>query len=192
VSLQYIRVMILLWLRWGQSCGDIELTDYLANREVPVPLVLDLLFSHDRFGSSPDLRWETWDQGDRPGRPCHPDTPAMSPWYQDFFFLLYFLVSSMTTLCPTVIDDVVHHPNSPSVPGLCVCERVSQLTSDRTYSSFESESIRDRPLPRFHLLQHVNAERDSIYCNTRQWKYYWLQNATRCVISKWFLLPCYQ
>ncbi len=28
-----------------------------------------------------------------------------------------------------------------SVPGLCVCERVSQLTSDRAYSFFESESI---------------------------------------------------
>ncbi len=30
---------------------------------------------------------------------------------------------------------------SPSPPGLCVCERVSQLTCDRGYSSFESESI---------------------------------------------------
>ena len=28
-----------------------------------------------------------------------------------------------------------------SAPGLCVCERVSQLTSDRAYFSFESESI---------------------------------------------------
>jgi hypothetical protein len=44
-------------------------------------------------------------------------------------------------LCPTIIDDVVCHSNSPSAPGLCVCERVSQLTSDRAYSSFESESI---------------------------------------------------
>ncbi len=33
------------------------------------------------------------------------------------------------------------HPNSPSAPGLCGCERVSQLTSDRVYSSFVSESI---------------------------------------------------
>jgi hypothetical protein len=47
-------------------------------------------------------------------------------------------------------------------------------------------------LPWFHLLQHVNAKRDCIYCKTRQWKYYWLQNATRYVISKWWLLPCYQ
>ncbi len=30
------------------------------------------------------------------------------------------------------------------------------------------------PLPRLHLLQHVNAKRDSIYSKTRQWKYYWL------------------
>ncbi len=48
------------------------------------------------------------------------------------------------------------------------------------------------PLPWFHLLQHVNAKRDSIDSKTRQWKYYWLQNATRYVISKWCLLPCYQ
>ncbi len=53
-------------------------------------------------------------------------------------------------------------------------------------------SIRTCPLPRFHLLQHVNVKRDWIYCKTRQWKYYWLQNATRYVISKWSFLPCYQ
>ena len=39
------------------------------------------------------------------------------------------------------------------------------------------------PLERFHLLQHGNAKRDSIYCKTRQWKFYWLQNATRYAIS---------
>jgi hypothetical protein len=52
--------------------------------------------------------------------------------------------------------------------------------------------LRACPLPWFHLLQHVNAKRDSIYSKTRQWKYYWLQNATRYVISKWWLIPCYQ
>jgi len=52
--------------------------------------------------------------------------------------------------------------------------------------------IRACPLPWFHLLQHVNVKRDSVYCKTRQWKYYWLQNATRYVISKWCLFPCYQ
>ena len=38
----------------GQRCGDIDLTSYLANETVPVPLVLDLCIAHDRFGSSSD------------------------------------------------------------------------------------------------------------------------------------------
>ncbi len=38
----------------GQHCGDIELAGYLANTAGPVPLVLDLRLSHDRFGSSSD------------------------------------------------------------------------------------------------------------------------------------------
>ncbi len=36
----------------GQHCGDVELVGYLANASGPVPLVLDLLIVHDRFGSS--------------------------------------------------------------------------------------------------------------------------------------------
>jgi hypothetical protein len=31
-----------------------------------------------------------------------------------------------------------------------------------------AEGVRACPLPRFHLLQHVNAKRDSIYSKTRQ------------------------
>jgi hypothetical protein len=38
----------------GRYCGDVELTTYLANVVVPVPLVLDLLITHDRFGSNSD------------------------------------------------------------------------------------------------------------------------------------------
>ena len=38
----------------GQHCGDIELAGYLANAAGPVPLVLDLRITHDRFGSSSD------------------------------------------------------------------------------------------------------------------------------------------
>ena len=38
----------------GQRCGDIELADYLANAADPVPLVLDLRITHNRFGSSSD------------------------------------------------------------------------------------------------------------------------------------------
>ena len=38
----------------GHQCGDIELTGYLANAAVLVPLVLDLRIAHDRFGSSAD------------------------------------------------------------------------------------------------------------------------------------------
>ncbi len=38
----------------GQHCGDIELPGYLANVSDPVPLVLDLRLTHDRFGSSSD------------------------------------------------------------------------------------------------------------------------------------------
>ena len=38
----------------GQRCGDIELTGYLANVTGPVPLVLDLHITHDRFGSRSD------------------------------------------------------------------------------------------------------------------------------------------
>ena len=38
----------------GQRCGDIDLTGYLVNEAVPVPLVLDLRISHDRWGSSSD------------------------------------------------------------------------------------------------------------------------------------------
>jgi hypothetical protein len=36
----------------GQLCGDIELTGYSANATDPVPLVLDLRLSYDRFDSS--------------------------------------------------------------------------------------------------------------------------------------------
>jgi hypothetical protein len=38
----------------GQQCGDIELAGYLANAAGPVPLVLNLRITHDRFGSSSD------------------------------------------------------------------------------------------------------------------------------------------
>ena len=38
----------------GQRCGDIELASYLANAAVPVPLVLDLRITYERFGSSSD------------------------------------------------------------------------------------------------------------------------------------------
>jgi hypothetical protein len=34
----------------GQSCGDIDLTGYLVNVSGPVPLVLDLHITHERFG----------------------------------------------------------------------------------------------------------------------------------------------
>jgi hypothetical protein len=36
----------------GRHGGDVELTVYRVNVEGPVPLVMDLLISHDRFGSS--------------------------------------------------------------------------------------------------------------------------------------------
>ncbi len=38
----------------GQHCGDVKLVGYLANTVGPVPLVLDLLITHDRFGSNSD------------------------------------------------------------------------------------------------------------------------------------------
>ncbi len=38
----------------GQRCGDIEVADYLANMSGPMPLVLDLLITHDRFARSSD------------------------------------------------------------------------------------------------------------------------------------------
>jgi len=38
----------------GQHCGDIELVGYLTSVTDPVPLVLDLRITHDRFGSSSD------------------------------------------------------------------------------------------------------------------------------------------
>ena len=38
----------------GQYCGDIELTDHLANAKGQVPLVLDLHITHERFGSTSD------------------------------------------------------------------------------------------------------------------------------------------
>ncbi len=39
----------------GHHCGDIDLVGYLPNETDPVPLVLDLRFTHDRFGRSSDL-----------------------------------------------------------------------------------------------------------------------------------------
>ncbi len=36
------------------TAGDIELAAYLTNVVVPMSLVLDLLITHDRFGSSSD------------------------------------------------------------------------------------------------------------------------------------------
>ena len=73
---------------------------------------------------------------------------GLSPWWKDFFwFFLYFLWRELFFLEKNIKQtfvfsyDEVCHPNSPSTPGLCVCERVSQLTSDRVYSSFDSESI---------------------------------------------------
>jgi hypothetical protein len=39
----------------GRRCGDIKVTTYLVNTAGPVPpLVLDLLITHDRFGSTSD------------------------------------------------------------------------------------------------------------------------------------------
>ena len=38
----------------GQRCGDIELAVYLTNAAGPVPLVLDLLITHEKFGSRSD------------------------------------------------------------------------------------------------------------------------------------------
>ncbi len=38
----------------GWHCGDIELAAYRANAAGPLPLVLDLLIVHDRFGSRSD------------------------------------------------------------------------------------------------------------------------------------------
>jgi hypothetical protein len=38
----------------GQDCGDVELVGYLADAVGPVPLVLDLHITHDRFGSISD------------------------------------------------------------------------------------------------------------------------------------------
>ncbi len=38
----------------GQDCGDIEMVTYLVNVTGPVPLVLDLRVSHERFGRSSD------------------------------------------------------------------------------------------------------------------------------------------
>ena len=38
--------------RRGQRFGVIELSGYLVNAAGPVPLVLDLRITHDRFGSS--------------------------------------------------------------------------------------------------------------------------------------------
>ena len=38
----------------GRWCGDIDLTGYLPNSVGPVPLVLNLRISHERFGSSFD------------------------------------------------------------------------------------------------------------------------------------------
>ena len=38
----------------GQRFVDIELAGYFANTTGPVPLVLDLRITHDRFGSSSD------------------------------------------------------------------------------------------------------------------------------------------
>ena len=39
----------------GHHCGDVELAGYLANQVDPVPLVLDLRITHERFGRSSDL-----------------------------------------------------------------------------------------------------------------------------------------
>jgi hypothetical protein len=38
----------------GHRCGDIELSGYIANAAGPVPLVLDLLITHERRGSNSD------------------------------------------------------------------------------------------------------------------------------------------
>jgi hypothetical protein len=38
----------------GQHCGDVDLSGYLAKTVGPVSLVLDLLITHDRVGSSTD------------------------------------------------------------------------------------------------------------------------------------------
>jgi hypothetical protein len=38
----------------GQPCGDIEFPDYLVNASGPVPLVVDLHRTHERWGSISD------------------------------------------------------------------------------------------------------------------------------------------
>jgi hypothetical protein len=42
------------WGPGGHRCGDIEVTGYLGNMSGPVTLMLDLLITHERFGSSSD------------------------------------------------------------------------------------------------------------------------------------------
>jgi hypothetical protein len=42
--------------RMIKYCEDIDLSDYLPNTVGPVPLVMDLLIVHDRFGSSSNLK----------------------------------------------------------------------------------------------------------------------------------------
>jgi hypothetical protein len=89
---------------------------------------------------------------------------------------------------PVIRDNT--QPHSSVTLRMRLVRSVLQCGSERKI--VHCKGNRARPLPWFHLLQHVNAKRDWIYCKTRQWKYYWLQNATRYVISKWCFLPCYQ
>jgi hypothetical protein len=100
-------------------------------------------------------------------RPCH--VPMNVCWVSG-------LLLSVMTNCLSLSE----HLTSLSREKLKRC--VSTLLLD--------SRVRECPLPWFHLLQHENAKRDSIYCKTRQWKYYWLQNATCYVISnlKWYFL----
>ena len=50
-----VKTEQVVWIR-GQRCGsrDIELVGYLTNVTGPMPLVLDLRITHDRFGSRSD------------------------------------------------------------------------------------------------------------------------------------------
>ena len=95
---------------------------------------------------------------------------------------LYWLLNHFKT--PSPPPHRLHRRSGPkkTIKKDMVGARLSRLQHSRT--SERSLGLMVCPLVRFNLLQNVNTKCDSIYCKTRQWKNYWLQNTMCYAISK--------
>jgi len=87
-------------------------------------------------------------------------------------YILAKLAARIAAKSRTFLIKVKAHRGEPLI-GNVHCAQIPALkelplSAHRIYCRGLGIAYRECPLPRFHLLQHVNAKRDSIHCKTRQ------------------------